>query len=93
MKNNNYDLVMCCNVLNVIAENEVIEGIMTDIKNHVVNGAVIVFQIYEGNKSGEGRPTKNDCYQRNEATKNYIQFINKYFNVVKIAGNIIQAVA
>ena len=31
------------------------------------------FKIYEGNKSGIGKQTKKDCWQRNQKTKDYLQ--------------------
>lgn len=40
----------------------------------------IIFKIYEGDKSGIGKITKNDCYQRNEKTENYVQMITEQFN-------------
>lgn len=63
--------ILCSNVLNVIAEEDIIQQIVDDITGTELP---YFFTIYEGNKSGMGGQSKDDCYQRNEATKAYLRF-------------------
>lgn len=63
--------ILCSNVLNVIDNEEVIQQIVDDITGTELP---YFFTIYEGNGSGVGCPTKGDCYQRNEKTKDYLRF-------------------
>lgn len=66
--NQNYHLAICSNVLNVIAEDEIIDSI---ILNLVSVARKTVISIYEGNGSGIGKETKKGCYQRNEKLDKY----------------------
>ena len=75
---------ICANVLNVIWEDEVIKNIVSNI----TKASIWAVQIYEGNKSGVGKQTKLNCYQRNQRTKDYLHFFNKCGNIY-IKGNII----
>lgn len=62
---------VCSNVLNVIME----ECIIGDIANTIQNMNVPYFvTVYEGDKSGAGRATKEDCYQRNEKVQEYLKY-------------------
>jgi hypothetical protein len=80
--------IICNNVLNVIEEMEVINSIL----NHIASfDTVVYFSIYEGNKSGVGKITKSDCYQRNETIKEYVPMIKKYFSFVSVKNGIITA--
>lgn len=75
-------IVICSNVLNVIADKETAKEIQTYIRdfsfssslgNNLVREPSFYFiTVYEGNKSGIGRMTKPDCFQRNETLDNYI---------------------
>lgn len=80
------ELVLCNNVLNVIQEDEIIEGIIKNISKY---GVEVVFSIYEGDKGGKGRVTKGDQYQRNERCKEYLKFMKKYFTKIEVKGNLI----
>lgn len=64
------DLAICSNVLNVIAENEIVKQIVSDLSQ----SRYYVVTVYEGNKSGVGKQSKKDCYQRNKKLKEYLQF-------------------
>lgn len=64
----------CCNVLNVIAEDDIIMDIIQFVCSRLAIGGCAIFQIYEGNKSGIGRETKKDCYQRNLKSEEYLPF-------------------
>lgn len=62
------DIFICSNVLNVIQD----EQEMYRIHNLLVNtGKPYFITVYEGDKSGMGRVTKKDCYQRNETLEDY----------------------
>ena len=65
------DIMVCSNVLNVIDNEEEIARIARIICNYSNHYFVTV---YEGDKSGKGRVTKNDCYQRNESIKEYLKY-------------------
>ena len=67
-----FDIGICSNVLNVIDSMETIEDIIHEIKD-CCNTAV--FYIYEGNQSGNGSVTKDDCWQRNEKTDSYAELM------------------
>lgn len=74
-------VITCNNVLNVLTNNTLLE-VLAQIKKiaELTHTNKIIFKIYEGDKSGIGKITKNDCYQRNEKTENYVQVITDNFN-------------
>lgn len=56
-------VVVCSNVLNVIKEDNIIQ----QIKKRLFDITPFVFfSVYEGDRSGIGRETKQGCWQRNE---------------------------
>lgn len=72
------DRIFCCNVLNVIKEDAIVQYIVDECLTNLRSGGMAVFQIYTGNNSGVGAPSKNDCYQRNQKAPAYKQFFEKY---------------
>lgn len=79
----------CCNVLNVIDSDDVVQSI---IDYATANFSRIYFQIYEGNKSGVSKITKSGtCYQRNTKTADYLKHFHFPVSTfqIKISGNII----
>ena len=69
--------IVCSNVLNVIdSDGEVsricyhIEGIVT------ATGGTAYITVYEGDRSGVGRQTGRDQYQRNEPLREYLRFFH-----------------
>ena len=82
------DYIVCSNVLNVIYEDEIIEEILEDIYLYAEN-AIVLFAIYEGDKSGIGKETTKG-YQRNQKIKEYLKYIEEYFEVIKIKKGIIE---
>lgn len=74
------EVIYCCNVLNVIKDKSNIYAIINIIISFMSSKSKAYFQIYEGNKSGIGRQTKPDCYQRNEKTTEYINVIKEVIN-------------
>ena len=86
------DIISCCNVLNVIQETEIIEDTLEYIRGLAIGCNTIFIQIYEGDKSGQGKPTRRG-YQRNQRTKEYLPIIEKVFNYkcyhISVKSNII----
>ena len=67
--------IVCSNVLNVINSDYEIETIVNNISNIVAyTDGVAYITVYEGDKSGVGRQTGKDQYQRNEPLKAYLRF-------------------
>lgn len=77
-KRHGFDKVYCCNVLNVIDDESEIWNILYNIFQYCNNHGTIIIQIYEGNKSGIGKATKKDCYQRNEKTEEYTKYFGAF---------------
>lgn len=89
----NVDTAYCCNVLNVIAEDDIVKDIIRTVCSRLAFGGVAIFQIYEGDKTGVGRQTKKDCYQRNMRTDDYLSFFlplparykyDRYYNYIVV---------
>lgn len=81
-KKENLDYIVCANVLNVIQEDFIIEEIIKHIFDLSKKNTIILFSIYEGNKSGIGQVTSKG-YQRNEKFISYLTILEKYFIVEK----------
>lgn len=87
-----FDIIICANVLNVLKEERDIYQCIENCINLLEIGGKIFIQIYEGDKTGIGRETKPDCWQRNEKTENYIYYFRnliKHGYSVKIYKNYI----
>lgn len=82
------DVVVCCNVLNVIDDDETVINIVHRLFNL---GKEVIVQIYEGDKSGIGRQTGKDTYQRNENTEMYRNLIESLGYKATRKGNLIFA--
>lgn len=79
---------ICSNVLNVIAEDNIIEDI---IKTVCEKSEIAYFTVYEGDRSGVGKVTGKDSYQRNAKTMWYATLMKKMgYNNVLIYKNVIQ---
>lgn len=64
-------LVISSNVLNVIDDDRIVAGAVNAI---TVNGGAYAVTVYEGDKSGHGRQTGADQWQRNEKLKEYLKY-------------------
>ena len=79
-------VIICSNVLNVIDNdtdlNKLIKRIcdMSVIQepNGIYRMNPVYITVYEGDKSGIGRQTKKDCWQRNERLIDYLSRFNDY---------------
>lgn len=81
-KESKNNVITCNNVLNVL-QDEALRMVVTDIaiySNYYCTD--IIFKIYEGDRSGIGRITKNDCFQRNEKTESYVSFITSMIKLI-----------
>lgn len=83
------DYIVCANVLNVIAEDDIIRGILKEIKSYHVPA---YFCMYEGNRTGQGEPTKKG-YQRNQRLTEYLPIIKEYFDINSKKGGILECTA
>ena len=74
--------VVCSNVLNVIDDVDTLRGIAATIVSLVVrSGGIGYVTVYTGDRSGVGRQTGPDQYQRNEPLQAYLplfQFPDTY---------------
>lgn len=91
IKNGGADTVTVNNVLNVIDDDIAMENVIMQASQALKPNGVAYFKIYEGNKSGIGSQSKDDCYQRHMIAKAYESYIAKYFNNIKYKGDIIIA--
>lgn len=85
------DTVTVTNVLNVIAEPRNRHKLILEAADAMRPGGAAIFQIYEGDQSGQGRVTKPDCWQENRRTESYLDEIRKVFPLVLRKGNVIYA--
>lgn len=80
------EIITCINCINTIKEDSIVQSIITFITNQ---GVPFIFKVYEGNKTGIGKKSKEDCYQRNTKTQDYITQFNWGKNPVKVYKNCI----
>ena len=75
MENGEHLNIVCSNVLNVIDDDEMVQMIADRIQQWIneTDGTAYI-TVYEGNKSGVGRQTGKDQYQRNEPLVFYRRF-------------------
>lgn len=66
-----FNTIYCTNVLNVIEKANEISRIIMEIGKLLTVGGKAIFTMYEGDKTGKGRETKPDCWQRNQTTNTY----------------------
>ena len=69
------DVIVCSNVLNVIDN----VAVIADLANAICEAADFYIgsyfiSVYEGDRSGVGHKTKEDCYQRNEKVQAYLRY-------------------
>lgn len=85
------DTVTCNNVLNVIDDDDEVQRVIARCSDLLKKDGVAYFKIYEGDRSGIGRATKLDCYQRNQAAEDYLARVRLCFGDVVRKGDIIVA--
>lgn len=83
----NPDTITNHNVLNVIQEDDVIIEMMKEWKK-ISSAKTIYITVYEGNGSGEGKPTSKG-YQRNQKLAEYLPLVQKVFSSASKNGSMI----
>lgn len=87
MKNTDTNKVIVCScVLNVIDDDKTLNKLIAQIcdmsviqePNGIYRMNPVYIAVYEGDKSGVGRETKRDCWQRNERLYVYLEKFNDY---------------
>jgi hypothetical protein len=78
------------NVLNVVAEAPARDNVILQAAQALEPNGVAYFQIYEGDRSGNGRRTSKG-FQNNKKTSDYVAEVRKHFGNVRTSGNIIVA--
>lgn len=79
-----YNVALCSNVLNVIMEREQRIDLLKKLKE-LANKVFIT--VYEGNGSGVGKVSKNDCYQLNKKRGDYIPELVAVFGYGNVRYN------
>lgn len=82
--NRKYDIALCSNVLNVIMEKEQRIDVLRKLKK--LAGKVFI-TVYEGNGSGVGKVSKDDCYQLNRKRGDYTPELVEVFGAHKVKWN------
>lgn len=85
------DTVSLFNVMNVISEKENHISALKLAHKSLKNDGKLYIGVYEGDKSGIGKQTGKDSYQRNEKLESYLPTIQKVFPNAKIHKGIIHA--
>lgn len=73
--------IVCSNVLNVIKEESIVIDVLKKLRLYSRPGTTIYIAIYEGDRSGVGRQSKKDSWQRNEKAGAYKGIIETVFGV------------
>jgi hypothetical protein len=89
-KQNPADSVTAANVLNVIAEPEARADVIKQAFDHLKPGGKAYFDIYEGNKSGEGAATSKG-WQNNMKAKDFLEEVKSVFPDVERKGSMLIA--
>ena len=67
--------VVCSNVLNVIDDDDTVRKIARHlVEITTMSGGIGYVTVYEGDRSGTGRQTGPDQFQRNEPLRSYLRF-------------------
>jgi len=77
--NGGADTASLFNVLNVIKEPEYRQEALQTAHRALKPGGRIFIDIYEGDRSGQGKKTKKDSWQNNAPTKAYLDDVKKVF--------------
>lgn len=85
------DFVACNNVMNVLQDQDLKLLVLKLQVIRLKYKIPVYFTVYEGDKSGQGRETKKDCYQRNNKATRYVEYLKDFFDNVTIKNGIIKA--
>lgn len=89
--NGQSDTVSLFNVLNVIEEPEHHMNALKLAHTSLKPGGQLFVGVYEGDKSGQGKVTGKDSYQRNEKLESYLPTIQQVFPNARMHKGIILA--
>ena len=78
-------IIMLNNVVNVLAEDNVIMSVLSQVYNYAGEDTDIYITIYEGDKSGVGKVTTKG-YQRNQKVNDYKDYICEFFEIEEKIG-------
>lgn len=81
------DYIICSNVLNVIDSDTAMQEVIDTVAGNA--GRAAIFTVYEGDRSGIGRQTGPDQYQRNEKRRAYADRMQAAGYNVKRRGDLI----
>ena len=79
-KQQKLNYIVCSNVLNVIMEDDILCEILEDLTTYMDNETILYLSVYEGDKTGIGKPTSKG-YQRNQPYKSYLPLLSNYFDI------------
>ena len=79
------------NVLNTIKEPEIHLDVLKSAKQHLRSGGSLWVGVYPGDRSGVGRQTKADSWQRNEPLGAYLETVKTVFPNARIKHGLIHA--
>ena len=82
--NKTYDYALCSNVLNVIMEPEVRVSLLKKLKELA---KTVFITVYEGDGTGKGKVSKDDCYQLNRKRGDYIPELVSVFGYGNVRYN------
>lgn len=84
------DIIVCANVLNVLEAPHLVHGVLSQIELIASKDTMIIFTVWEGDKTGKFKYTKNG-FQANQKLKFYLPYIKAHFKVAEIHENAIFA--
>ena len=89
---NKADSVTMSNVLNVIDSQEARIAALLAAKEALKPERPLYITVYEGDRSGIGRATKDDCYQQNKPLRWYLPEVEAVFRNARIENGMIIAI-
>lgn len=90
-ENGGADIVLNSNVLNVIQEEEARINVLKNIRKMCKPSGKVYITVYEGKGTGEGKQSKEDSYQLNRKTADYLEEIQRVFPDAVRKGKLIIA--
>jgi hypothetical protein len=84
------NVIVCNNVLNVLTDDK-IDFVIRDIAALAIRNNIkkVYVTVYQGNRSGKGKISKKDCWQRNEKIVDHVERLKRVFDNVSASNGII----
>lgn len=89
LKSEKADTSTISNVLNVIKEEKERINLLKNAFFNIKDSGTLYITVYEGNRTGVGKLVRNDQFQLNKKTSEYLDEIKKVFPKVEIKGKLI----